>query len=102
MILKGLAVDEEAVSVVEMEGTAVQISGRLRGGWAGPRSVVGLSGWHSRWSRLGSEDGMRCFATLSMTTGGKRAWGRRRVFVRGLKLEMGRKEEKADSSLRSE
>ena len=71
LILKGLAVDEEAVSVVEMEGTAVQISGRLRGGWAGPRSVVGLSGWHSRWSRLGSEDEMRCFATLSMTTGGR-------------------------------
>ena len=44
MILKGLAVDEEAVSVVEMEGTAVQISGRLRGGWAGPGWVVGPSG----------------------------------------------------------
>ena len=100
MILKGLAVDEEAVSVIEMEGTAVQISGRLRGGWAGPRSVVGLSGWHSRWSRLGSEDEMLRYAQHDNR--GKRAWGRRRVFVRGLKLEMGRKEEKADSSLRSE
>ena len=71
MILKGFAVDEEAATVVEMECAGVQSSGRLRSGWTGLRWVVGLNEWSSRWSRLGSEDGMRCFATLSMTTGGR-------------------------------
>ena len=45
MILKGFAVYEEAVIVVEVECAGVPIWGRLRGGWAGPRGIVGLSGW---------------------------------------------------------
>ncbi len=42
MILKGFAVDEEAVVVVEVERVELPVWSRLRSGWAGPG---GLSGW---------------------------------------------------------
>ena len=46
MILKGFAVDEEAVVVVVVECAGGHIWGRLRRGWAGPGRVVWLGGWH--------------------------------------------------------
>ncbi len=62
MILKGFAVDEEAVVVVEVERVGVPIWGRLRSGWAGPGRVVGLGGRRSRRSDWGCGEGMRSFA----------------------------------------
>ena len=53
MILKGFAVDEEAVVVVEVERVGVPIWGRSRSGWAGPGWVVGLGGRRSRRSDWG-------------------------------------------------
>ncbi len=41
LILKGFAVDEEAVVVVEVERVGVPIRGALRSGWAGRQWVVG-------------------------------------------------------------
>ena len=58
LILKGFAVDPEAVVVVEVECAGVPIWGRLRSGWAGLRWVVGLGGWHDRPSGLGCGKGM--------------------------------------------
>ena len=69
MILKGFAVDAEAVVVVEVEGVGVSVWGRSRSGWASPWRVIGVSGWHDRRSGLGCGKGMRSFATLRMTDG---------------------------------
>jgi hypothetical protein len=74
LILKGFAVYEEAVVVVEVECAGVPIWGRLRSGWGGLRWVVGLSGWRNWASELGCGDGMRSFATLRMI-GGVRGCG---------------------------
>ncbi len=45
LILKGLAVDEEAAVVVEVKRVSVPVWGGLRSGWAGLPCVVRLNGW---------------------------------------------------------
>ena len=77
MILKEMAVgaDVALVAPVEPRGVSVWSSRRA---WL--RRVVpwtllrasGLSGWRWRLGRLGAGDGVRCFAALSMTDGGRR------------------------------
>ncbi len=47
LILKGFAVYAEAVIVVEVECAAFPVWDRLGSGWAGPRGIVGLSGWNN-------------------------------------------------------
>src|SRR5258708_38368720 len=84
---EGFAFHQEAAPMVELGRAGVHIWGMLRSGWAGPRWVVGLSGWHKRAIELACGNGIglvggRCgvvevgsFATLGMTGGGVRGCG---------------------------
>ncbi len=83
MILKGFAVYEEAVVVVEVDGSGIQGRDGFWGRGGSRRWVVGLRGWGNRPSELGCWNGMGLvgsrsggieggsFATLRMTDGGR-------------------------------
>ncbi len=58
LILKGFAVNEEAATVVEVEGVGVPVWGTLWSGRADPWWVVRLGGWRSGPSELGWGNGM--------------------------------------------